>query len=173
MTPSAGANCGEDRCLPRSNALLWAYQQHIQRNARAWQLGWGQAAPQWHIRVPNDFSTKEAEICLSRPEVKEEFGGRPDWDSQLLLPSWHRRQVVEPAYLRLLWSDLYPLTCLAWVALLGACAPASIALGVTGVRKPLRRDKAVVRRSRGVMLPKKMWNATKNIAIWKRFQNSF
>jgi len=38
------------------------------------------------------------------------------------------------------------LTCLAWVALLGACAPASIALGVTEVRKPLRREKAVVRR---------------------------
>jgi len=32
------------------------------------------------------------------------------------------------------------------VALLGACALASIALGVTEVSKPLRRDKAVVRR---------------------------
>jgi len=28
--------------------------------------------------VPNDFSTEAAEICLSRPEAKEKFGGRPD-----------------------------------------------------------------------------------------------
>jgi len=146
MAPSAGANCGEDRCLPRTNVLLWAYQHHIQRNARARQLGWGQAAPQWHIRVPSDFSTEAAEICLSRPEAKEQFGGCPDWDCQPLLPSWHRRQVGESAYLRLLSSDLYPLTCVVWVALLGAWAPASIAIGVTEVRKPLRRDKAVVRR---------------------------
>jgi len=26
--------------------------------------------------VPSDFSTEAAEICLSRPEAKEQFGGR-------------------------------------------------------------------------------------------------
>jgi len=36
MTPTPGANCGEDRCLPRTNALLFPYQLCIQRNARAW-----------------------------------------------------------------------------------------------------------------------------------------
>jgi len=75
MTLSAGADCDEDRCFPMTNALLWAYQHYIQRNARARQLGWGQAAPQWHIRVPSDFSTEAAEICLSQPEAKEQFGG--------------------------------------------------------------------------------------------------
>jgi len=33
--------------------------------------------PQWHMRVPSDFSTEVTEICLSRPEAKEQFGGRP------------------------------------------------------------------------------------------------
>jgi hypothetical protein len=40
-------------------------------------------------------------------------------------------------------SDLYALTSLAWMALPGAYAPASIALQVIVARKPLL-DKAVV-----------------------------
>jgi hypothetical protein len=40
-------------------------------------------------------------------------------------------------------SDPYPLTYLAWMALPGAYAPASVAFRVTGARRPLH-DKAVV-----------------------------
>jgi len=52
------------------------------------------------IRVPSDFSTEAAEICLSRPEAKEQFGERPDGDCLPLLPRWLRKQVSEPAYPR-------------------------------------------------------------------------
>jgi hypothetical protein len=38
----------------------------------------------------------------------------------------------------------YPLTCLAWIALPGAYTPISIAVWVTGIRKPLVSDKVVV-----------------------------
>ena len=75
-----GQMLSKNKCPP-----LGLSTHHIQRNAKAWQLGWGQAAPQWHICVLSDFSTEAAEICLSRPEAKEQFGGRQGWDFQ---PCW-------------------------------------------------------------------------------------
>jgi len=54
------------------------------------------------------------------------------------------------------------------VALLGACAPASIALGVTEVRKPLRRDKAVVRRGKSENLRKKRQESNVQLRKGKR-----
>ena len=41
-------------------------------------------------------------------------------------------------------SDLYPLTCPAWVALPGDEAPTSIALGVSKALKPTDLDKVVI-----------------------------
>ena len=43
-------------------------------------------------------------------------------------------------------SDLYPSTCLAWVALLGDDAPAGIALGVSEALKPADHDMVVILR---------------------------
>ena len=43
-------------------------------------------------------------------------------------------------------SDLYPLTCLAWVALPGDEALAAIALGVSEALKPANDDKIAILR---------------------------
>jgi hypothetical protein len=51
-------------------------------------------------------------------------------------PTWRTRGYIS--------SGTYPLTCLAWVALLGAYAPASIDLRVIWARKYPRKDMAVV-----------------------------
>jgi hypothetical protein len=53
-----------------------------------------------------------------------------------LAPTWRTREYTS--------SERYPLTCLAYVALLGAYAPASIAIPVNGPWKPPLHDKAVV-----------------------------
>jgi len=38
----------KDICFPKTNSL-WACQQCVQRDAKAWQLGGGQTALQWHM----------------------------------------------------------------------------------------------------------------------------
>ena len=56
-------------------------------------------------------------------------------------------------------SDLYPLSCPAWVALPGAYAPAGIALWVIEVLKPSHHDKG--------------WTMLKSLLLTASSQQSF
>jgi len=63
-----------------TNALRWAYQQRIQRNAREWQLKKNDSWDEVRLPRSGDFNTEVAEICHSRLEAKEQIVYRPGWD---------------------------------------------------------------------------------------------
>jgi hypothetical protein len=85
------------------------------------------------------FFTGATTLCGSWPpprfRISKDFqGGVVSPHAQP--PTWRTRDNTS--------SGPYPLTCLAWVGLPGAYAPASIALRVIGAHKPPVHDKAVV-----------------------------